>query len=242
MIHHDSIDPNILKKLESGKLDELLEAFTDENRKTVLEIFYKTSKLLYTRQLRTKNKPFKRKEVAFLTEVSFYHHSKQTIFDVSQRADMRVLLNKDTDEKKAQQYFETNLAGKKIVDSLGREIFIKPERVDSIYKDEKEKKHSVESEFFCPYRAKRLGWVIPILNTSREIYFEAKPGFKCDHFFYIGTVTGLPSDVDGVKTTNYHIVLVRRKHGLKELEYITTYPIFGYWDFLKHLDQWEPVK
>jgi hypothetical protein len=242
MIEHNAPDPNIVKKLETGKLEELLEAFTSDNRKMVLELFYKTAKLLYTRQLRTKNKPFKRKEVAFIVDVTFYHHVRQTVFDIREQQDLRTLLNKHTDENKAQGFYRGSLAGRKIIDSAGREILIKAERIDCIYKDEENKKHSVASKFFCPYRAKRLPWIIPILENSKEIYFEAKPEFKCDHFFYVGTVTGMPSDVEGEMTTNYHIVLVRRKHGMKELEFVTTYPIFGYWDYLKHLDKWAPLK
>ncbi|MCG8430280.1 MAG: hypothetical protein MJA29_03820 [Candidatus Omnitrophica bacterium] len=236
----DYIIPDaIAKKLMGNSLEDLLAILLPGNRDLTRGIFFEALRMIYLRQV-SRGKILNNKEITHLLNLAHFHQCKKTDILVSQHSPLKILMGNSVDEDRARLWFIDNLASRTITDTFGREIIIRDERIDCIYKDELQQKHTVDPAFFRKYRAKRLPWIKPTLEQSREVYRLDKPRYKCEEFFYVASVT--IESPTGVCYRDYYIVLARKKYGKKQLEFITEYPIFNYLDLLKFIERWLPFE
>jgi len=242
MPKEDIIIPQIEKILNTTNIPNLLDTLNDTNKKIVSSIIVETIKLIYFRQVEKNNKTLNNKEVAFLLKLSFFHQIKKTVFILDFSSSLRCLFGIPK-ETKAQEWFIDNIVTKKrMVDIYNREIIIKEDDIDCIYKDAETQLHIVATENYKLERAKRIPWIQSTIEKTKEIYKLNKPNFNCEDFFYVGTFNIALQNGSEPYHTNYYIVVARRKYKLKEIEFITSYPIFDYLTFLKYIERWEPFE
>ena len=140
------------------------------------------------------------------------------------------------------------MASKELFDKFERKIIIPDSAIDCFYKDDISGKHKIAPEYYRLYRARRLPWVIPTLEKSEEIYVLDKPRFKCMEYFYISIFNipyeSLDEEDNAVEKyhKNYFIVMARRYYNLRELEFITEFPMFDYFDLLQYIEKWKPFE
>jgi len=239
--------PQIEEILLKKKISDLLNILNEDNKQIVSCLIIETIKLAYFRQIKKGDKTLNNKEVAFLLKLSFFHQTRKTEFNLGLSDPLRILFGIPK-ESNAQEWFIDNIVTKKkIIDTYKREIIIKEGDIDCIYKDEETQQHIVKTENYRIERAKRIPWIPLTIEQTKEIYRLNKPGWGCEDFFYVGTFNVvLRPDTQKKEILlphiNYYVVVARRKYKLKEIEFVTAYPIFDYLTFLKYIERWEPFE
>jgi hypothetical protein len=237
-----SLDAKILEKINSNSFDSLFDGLKLQSDDKVKFILFSTAKLAYWRENRL-HRQLSTKDLAFLLKTAHFHFNKKTEFSSTKE---QSLLDKNITEEEAQLYFIDCMSAKKFFDVFRREISIPDSSLDCCYKDEVSGKHKICSEYYRIYRARRLPWVIPTLKQSEEIYELDKPQMKCREYFYISSFNIPYTDLEDNAAEKYHknyfVVLARRKYDKKELEFITEFPMFDYFDLLQYIERWRPYE
>ena len=238
-----TLDTKMLEKLKTNSFDAIFSALNLRSEETVKSILFAVAKLAFWREKRF-NRPLTNKDITFLLKTAHFHATKRTQLNYLENK----LLPKNISEQDAQLYFIDHMTSKQIFDIFERKIIIPDSAVDCFYKDEITGKHKVQSEYYRIYRARRLPWVIPNIENSQEVYIMPKPKYKCEEFFYISVVDipypALSEEENIIEKhyRNYFIAMARRKYDMKELEFVTEYPLHEYFDLLQYIETWQPYE
>lgn len=243
-IEDQYIDQKIQRIMESQDFNSLFNSLSLKSEKAIKSVFFVLAKLAYWRERRLE-RILSHKDVAFLIKVAHFHVVNRILLAAKEKAR---LLPKGTTCELAQEYFIDHMAGRKVKDRFDREILIPDAALDCFYKDDISGKHTISPEYYRLYRARRLPWVIPTLEQSKECYMLDKPKVSCREYFYISefAIPYNELDAESEPVEKYHlhyfVVLARRKYGMKTLEFVTEFPMFDYFDLLQYLERWQPFE
>ncbi len=244
MADYQEIDQKVKEILEAQDFATLFSLLNLKSEKVIKAVLFITAKLAYWRERRF-DRILLSKDISFITMLAHFHLTRKTDFMATNQYR---ILRKDITCEEAQEYFIDHMVSKEVFDIFERKIIIPEGALDCFYKDEITGKHRVAPEYYRLYRARRLPWVIITLEKTQEIYVLNKPKYKCEEFFYVGFFD-IPfeylDEEDNVVEryhSNYFIVLARRKYKMKELEFVTEYPMFDYFDLLQYIEKWKPYE
>lgn len=239
-----NIDPKIKELLSRERLSNIIDSLELDCNNLILEIFCVVSKLIHYREVRSPV-PLSHKRLVGIIRLALFHVLNNTT--MTSEGNMKIL-SKETSRDDAEIYFIDNILGKIVKDKFGRKIEIPDSAIDTYYKDDSTGRHTIADENYKLHRARRLPWVIPTFEKTKEIYALDKPKFKCTDFFYVSKIL-IPyiekiNDCDAKRKhhINYFIAVARRKYNMKSLEFVSLYPIVNYFDLLKYLEKWKPLE
>jgi len=228
------------------KLRQIAKIHTFKNAQTISHIFYDVFKGAYYALKRKKsgivvhdNIPIilKRTEVTRLVKLIDYHHSNDKTFTADHTLCQCFGINFTEDD--ALIFFERYVEGD-THDKFGRAIRIDLEDgIKFMYKNPSTKLHEIKSEYYQPWRGKRLPWIRHTLYNSTNIYTRIDGNDR--ELMYISKYN-LPSyDEHGNK--HYWVVIVKKnkKDKVSPYQFKTAFSIFKYNNLLSRLERYDPI-
>jgi hypothetical protein len=217
-----------------------------ENAQTICHIFYDVLKVTYYAIERKKkgiisngNYPItlKRRDITTLVKLIDYHHSNDKTFTAEH--ELTQCFGASFTENDALKFFEEYVEGD-TKDKFGRQIHIDLEDgIKFMYKNYDTNSHEIKSEYYLPYRGKRLPWIRHTLHHSTNIYTKIDGDQR--EIMYISKYA-LP-DYEEDKNKCYWVVIVKknRKDKVGPYHFKTAFAIFKYNNLLKRIERYDPV-
>ena len=145
---------------------------------------------------------------------------------------------KHFDEGEALNFFDNYVIGS-VKDKYDRTIEINTEAMVFLYKERGTGAHIVDPYNFSSWRAKRLRWIRPTLERTKEIYEKREK--KWSTFLYVSQFEVPYTDDSGVGQIdiNHFMVVCRKKSG-KPLKFITAYHCQNHQQLLKWIEASQP--
>lgn len=240
--------PSLFKTQEeiTKKLRSIAKLHSFENAQTICHIFYDVFKIAYYAIERKKkgiraNSKFpviiKRKEITRLVKLIDYHHINDKVYTVDH--ELTQCFGSNFSEENALKFFETYVEGD-TKDKFGRPINIDLEDgVKFMYKNYDTNMHEKETEYYLPYRGKRLPWIRHTIHNSTNIYTKIDGAQR--EIMYISKYD-LPN-YDGEDNKCYWVVIVKKysKDQIAPYNFKTAFTIFKYNILLKRLERYQPI-
>lgn len=217
---------------KAASLFQILGNLDEPNRILVLRCFVESAKVICSRQKTLRKPQLKMKEIRSALELIAFHYDKTSGTDAA-RKPLSDLLGIELTEGLAVEYFERSVEGK-TTDSHGREILINEDGLRHLYKD-REGRHTMEPQYFQPYRAKRLPWIRHALETTNEIYKKRER----DWLIY-AYVKCFQVPLHAGSVTNYLMVIVRKESHQAPLKFVTAYYLDNHENLLKKVEDFQP--
>jgi len=228
------------------KLRAIAKVHAFENAQVISHIFYDVFKIAYY-ALERKKKGLKtssafpvilkRKQVTRLVKLIDYHHTHDKTFTADH--ELTQCFGPNFTEADALKFFEHYVEGD-TTDKFGRQIHIDLEDgIKFMYKNYETSRHEVKTEYYLPYRGKRLPWIRHTLHNSTNIYTRIDKNQR--EIMYICKYD-LPSyDKDDNKC--YWVVIVKKNKKDKVSPYYfrTAFAMFRYNNLLKRLERYQPI-
>ena len=216
------------------------------NARTISHIFYDVFKIAFY-AVKRKEKGLRqqpecpvilsRKAITNLVKLVDYHHVNDKEF-IAEHALTQCFGSQFT-EADALKFFERYVEGS-VKDQLGREVVIDLEDgIRFMYKNYQTQAHEVKSEYYLPYRGKRLPWIKHTIQNTRNIY-ATLDGSDIE-LMYISRYKLPYLDEEGGEC--YWVVIVKkyRKDRVSPFKFKTAFPMFKYNELLKRLERYSPV-
>ena len=228
------------------KLREVAQIHTFDNAQTISHIFYDVFKVAYYALKRKTsgvtvhpNIPIilRRTEVTKLVKLIDYHHSNDKTFTVNH--DLSQCFGPNFTEADALKFFERYVEGD-TTDKFGRPIRIDlDDGVKFMYKNPDTQSHEIKSEYYQPWRGKRLPWIKHTLNNTTNIYTKIDRGDR--EIMYISKYD-LPT-YDEYSNKCYWVVIVKKnkKDKVSPYNFKTAFPIFKYNRLIQRLERYDPI-
>lgn len=228
------------------KLREVAQIHTFENAQTISHIFYDVFRVAYYALKRKtsgvsvhRNIPvvLKRTEITRLVKLIDYHHSNDKTFTVNH--DLSQCFGPNFTEADALRFFELYVEGN-TTDKFGRPIHIDlDDGIKFMYKNPSTRLHEIKSEYYQPWRGKRLPWIKHTLYNSTNLYTRIDEGNR--EIMYISKYDLPEYDEYGSKC--YWVVIVKKnkKDKVSPYNFKTAFPIFKYNHLLQRLERYDPI-
>jgi len=225
------------------KLRRVAKVHMFENAQTISHIFYDVFKIAYYALVRKKEGlkapisfpiVLKRKEVTHLMKLIDYHHSHDKTFTVEHELIQCFGPRFTVDD--TLKFFDKYVEGD-LQDKFGRCINIDLEDgVKFMYKNPDTDIHEMKSEYYLPYRGKRLPWIRHTIKNSTNIYTRIDKGQR--EIMYINKY-----DLPKYDDKCYWVVIVKKnsKDKISPYNFRTAFTIFKYNHLLKRIERYLPI-
>lgn len=209
----------------------------------VSRIYYDTLKLVHIKLKRKRTKStnrertsftLSRKNISTAINVLTYFHSNDNYTKIKRGSNLAGCYHPTFSEDDACQYFEEFIEGIK-KDKFGYEINFDMDFLKCLYKDEKGE-HTLESEYYMPYRAKRLPLILDTVKNTQNT-FKRFDEYDNIERMYINRY------VDFFNNEYYYAVIVEKYRKDTQNPFVakTAFPIFKYNGLLRRIEKYEPA-
>jgi len=233
-----STQEEIIKKLRN-----VAKLYIFENAQIVSHIFYDVFKIAYYALVRKKKGSksisghqvvLKRKEVTRLVKLVDYHHANDKTFNIDH--ELIQCFGQNFTERDALKFFENYVEGG-TSDKFGRQIQIDLEDgIKFMYKNPDTNLHEVKSEYYLPYRGKRLPWIRHTLHNSTSIYTQIDGNHREVMYICKYDLPGYGADANKC----YWVVIVKKnkKDKVSPYNFKTAFTMFKYNNLLKRIERY----
>lgn len=224
-------------------IQKYLDYLSTDTRREIYKVFNLVSRTLLYRYYRKKKKlrlkgeniALKRSDISSIIHLIDFHVLNHRFIKDSYIVHVGI---KNLDEGDALKFFEIYVMGT-VKDKYNRDIHIYLDAMKFLYKDRLTRKHIVHSYNFSDTRAKRLRWIRPTLEKTKEIYEKREK--KWSTFLYVSMFEVPYINKSGLKQVSLnHFVVVCRKESGKPLKFKTAYHARDHNQLLKLIEPYHP--
>lgn len=170
-----------------------------------------------------------------------FHLNNCSEIDVSSSQDLMANFGNFPLQDAIKYYEEFLMKDNNVKDIMGRRLIFNEDGKRFLYKEHTEEgKHIVAPENYVEARGKRLCWIKPLFNRTREIYRQTESFWEA--FLYVGIFkVKIDSNTVFERIEPQYFLIITRRKSRQPLEFVTAYYMTSQLDLFKHLEQTRPL-